>query len=573
MFSHHHRFTSVLAAVAGTLASFIPAVLLAGHAQAAVIGGTCASWSKQLAAYQDGGLTVPACGPGPYYGGRSTAVYPYKGAPRSLAGYQCVEFAERYLYYQYNLKQPNVWTNGDQVVDNYNAAYPGFFSVYSEGPNRIPVEGDVLSLSNAVNFKSKSGGHTAVVQASHLTDSTNGTGTITVIDENSGTRAGAHTYKLTNWKIVGWNYAKWLHRAVNPVAKYAGHIVQWNADAKVQKTSWYVTPDLKRLWIPDVSTYNCLRSHGVPGPEPLAAKSLDALPDQSGHWVACGDQMWTSRELRRGMSLASSDGRFRLVLQASDGNFVLYGPGGRALWASGRAADYVVMQGDGNLVGYLNGGKATWATNTSGSGANHLVVQSDGNLVLYAGSRAVWSTGTNWAGEAGHIVQWSGDTKAQKTAWYVTPDYRREWIPDIATYNCLKSHGVPGPDVLPAATLNRLPDQNGQWVPCGDTMATNRVLRRGMSLRSADGRYTLVLQASDGNFVLYGPGGRALWASGRAADFVVMQGDGNLVGYLNGGRATWATNTAGSGGNRLIVQNDGNVVIYSSSRAVWATNT
>ena len=571
MFKHHLRFTRVLATVAVTLASLVPAVLLAGHAQAAVTGGACASWSKHLATYQDGGLTVPACGPGPNYGGPSTPVYPYSGA-RSLAGYQCVEFAMRYLYYQYNVRQPNVWTNGDQVVDNYNAAYPGFFSVYSEGPNRIPVEGDVLSLSNAANFRSASGGHTAVVQGSQLTDASTGKGTITVIDENGGTTAGARTLKLVNWKISGWSYAKWLHRSVNPVAQYAGHIVQWNADTKAQKTSWYVTADLKRLWIPDITTYNCLKSHGAAGPNQLAAKSLNALPDQTGHWVPCGNQMWTSRELRRGMSLASSDGRFALVLQASDGNFVLYGPGGRALWASGRAADFVVMQGDGNLVGYTNAGVATWATNTGGSGVNHLVVQSDGNLVLYAGSRAVWSTGTNWAGEVGHVVQWSGDTKAQKTAWYVTPDYKREWIPDSATYNCLKSHGAPGPDVLPAATLNKLPDQNGQWVPCGDTMATNRVLRRGMSLQSADGRYTLVLQATDGNFVLYGPSG-ALWASGRAADFVVMQGDGNLVGYTNGGVATWASNTAGSGGNRLVVQDDGNVVIYSPSRAVWATNT
>ena len=567
-----HRIAIVLAAVASTLAALIPSVLFAGSAQAAEIGGSCAHWAKQFAAFHDGGLTVPACGPGPAFGGKSNSVRPYLHAPYPFNGYQCVEFVERYIWYEYGLKQPGP-TNGDQVVHNYSQANQGYFSVISEGPGQVPVEGDVLSLSNAANFKSISGGHTAVVQSSHLTNSSSGMGTITIIDENGGTTTGPHIYSLVHWKISGWKYAKWLHRAINPVAQYAGHIVQWNGDPKAQKTSWYVTPDLKRLWIPDTTTYNCLRSHGAPGPNVLAAKTLDALPDQHGQWVPCGNQMWTNRELRRGMSLTSSDGRFTLVLQASDGNFVLYGPGGRPLWASGRAADYVVMQSDGNLVGYLNNGELTWATNTAGSSANHLVVQSDGNLVLYAGSRPVWATGTNWAGEVGHIVQWNGDTKQQKTAWYVTPDYKREWIPDIATYNCLRSQGVPGPDVLSSATLNRLPDQNGQWVPCGDTMGTNRVLRRGMSLHSANGQYTLVLQASDGNFVLYAPGGRALWASGRAADFVVMQSDGNLVGYLNNGKPTWATNTAGSGGSRLVVQNDGNVVIYSATRAVWATNT
>jgi hypothetical protein len=354
-------------------------------------------------------------------------------------------------------------------------------------------------------------------------------------------------------------------------ASYTGHVVQWNGDTKTQKTSWYVAPDAKRLWVPDTTTYNCLKSHGVPGPDSLSSQILDRLPDQRGRWVPCGNQMWTNRELRQGMGLRSADGRFLLILQ-TDGNFVLYGAG-RALWASGHAADYVVMQSDGNFVGYLNNGTATWATGTSGSGATHLIVQSDGNVVLYSSSKAVWSTRTSWAGEAGHIVQWSGDTKAQKTAWYVTPDLRREWIPDAATYYCLKGRGAPGPDVLSSTMLNHLPDQTNMWVPCGDTMATNRTLRRGMSLRSSDGRYLFVLQG-DGNLVLYGPSGHALWANNKFnTDFAIMQSDGNFVCYTNGGSPTWASNTAGSGGNRLVVQSDGNVVIYSSTRAVWATNT
>lgn len=66
----------------------------------------------------------------------------------------------------------------------------------------------------------------------------------------------------------------------------------------------------------------------------------------------------------------------------------------------------------------------------------------------------------------GHIVQWSGDKKAQKTAWLVGPDLRRRWIPDIATYNCLKSRGAPGPDVLPASTLDRLKDLTGVRATC-----------------------------------------------------------------------------------------------------------
>lgn len=66
----------------------------------------------------------------------------------------------------------------------------------------------------------------------------------------------------------------------------------------------------------------------------------------------------------------------------------------------------------------------------------------------------------------GHIVQWDGDTKAQKTAWMVGPDGHRRWIPTIAIFNCLKAHGVPGPDALPAGTLDEYPDLTGQWETC-----------------------------------------------------------------------------------------------------------
>jgi hypothetical protein len=73
---------------------------------------------------------------------------------------------------------------------------------------------------------------------------------------------------------------------------------------------------------------------------------------------------------------------------------------------------------------------------------------------------------------AGHIVQWDGDTKAQRTAWYVVVSgghARRNWIPDSATFYCLKRRGAPGPDVLPSEVLsNALPDEGGVHASCHD---------------------------------------------------------------------------------------------------------
>ncbi|HET8658234.1 MAG TPA: hypothetical protein VFM55_04450 [Micromonosporaceae bacterium] len=196
----------------------------------------------------------------------------------------------------------------------------------------------------------------------------------------------------------------------------------------------------------------------------------------------------------------------------------------------------------------------------------------NGAQVPFSGSQS-YTYPINLGAYADHIVQWDADIKTQKTAWLVSPDLKRLWIPDSGTYYCLKGRGLAGPDLLQAVVLDALPDQTNRWAACGDTLWTSRVLRRHMYLRSGDGRYLFILQG-DGNLVLYGPSGRALWANSRSTtDYVIMQGDGNFVAYNSSGGATWATNTVGRGGVRILVQNDGNVVMYSSNAAVWATNT
>lgn len=65
----------------------------------------------------------------------------------------------------------------------------------------------------------------------------------------------------------------------------------------------------------------------------------------------------------------------------------------------------------------------------------------------------------------GHIVQWNGDRKTQKTAWWVSGG-KRYWIPTSAIYYCLKNAGAPGPNVLSAGVLDSLPDQTGNWARC-----------------------------------------------------------------------------------------------------------
>ncbi len=215
----------------------------------------------------------------------------------------------------------------------------------------------------------------------------------TVVDANHDNKGTVLEYQRT--VSLGSNERAYRFGTVNgsssPVSAYAGNIVQWNGDTKTQKTSWLVSADLKRYWIPDSSTYNCLMSQGYPDAGPISSTILDQLPDQNGKWATCGaSSLGTNQYLFRGSYLRSNDGRYFLYLQRSDGNLVLYGPSG-ALWANSRSSDFLVMQGDNNLVTYGYSAGATWATGTSNTRANTLVVQNDGNLVLYAsGGVPIW---------------------------------------------------------------------------------------------------------------------------------------------------------------------------------------
>jgi peptidoglycan hydrolase-like protein with peptidoglycan-binding domain len=99
----------------------------------------------------------------------------------------------------------------------------------------------------------------------------------------------------------------------------------------------------------------------------------------------------------------------------------------------------------------------------------------------------------------------------------------------------------------------------------------------GSALVSPSGRYRLVLQ-SDGNLVLYWEG-HPLWNTGTrgdAPDHLVMQNDGNLVLY-QGLDVLWDSKSGGgerSSAYYLILQNDGSAVIDSpAGKPIWTTNT
>lgn len=113
-----------------------------------------------------------------------------------------------------------------------------------------------------------------------------------------------------------------------------------------------------------------------------------------------------------------------------------------------------------------------------------------------------------------------------------------------------------------------------------DKLPPNTTLVANQSITSLNGRYTFVYQV-DGNLVLYKryPNGsqKALWASGtngKGGNRCIMQGDGNLVIYNPANKALWSSNTFHDPGSTLVMQDDGNGVIYNAAhKAIWASNT
>jgi YD repeat-containing protein len=104
----------------------------------------------------------------------------------------------------------------------------------------------------------------------------------------------------------------------------------------------------------------------------------------------------------------------------------------------------------------------------------------------------------------------------------------------------------------------------------------NTTLFQNQSITSADGRFVLALQY-DGNLVLYQVQGfQPLWWSGTygsQAAILLNIGNGNVAIFDPQFNILWQTNTNGYPNANLVLQNDGNLVLYSGSTAIWNSGT
>lgn len=111
-----------------------------------------------------------------------------------------------------------------------------------------------------------------------------------------------------------------------------------------------------------------------------------------------------------------------------------------------------------------------------------------------------------------------------------------------------------------------------------NTLQPGSTLQPGASIFSPNKKYKLIYQP-DGNLVLYRLSDNiALWSTetaGSPGGHCSMQANGNLVIYKPDGKASWAAGTweKKCKGSKLVLKDDGNLVIIGSNTVWWESKT
>ena len=84
--------------------------------------------------------------------------------------------------------------------------------------------------------------------------------------------------------------------------------------------------------------------------------------------------------------------------------------------------------------------------------------------------------------------------------------------------------------------------------------------------------YNTVITTRNGGEQRLNPDDYIISSNGRYK--LLMQWDGNLVVYRSDGAVIWASNSAGKGGAYALLQADYNLVVYTANRTpIWASNS
>lgn len=169
--------------------------------------------------------------------------------------------------------------------------------------------------------------------------------------------------------------------------------------------------------------------------------------------------------------------------------------------------------------------------------------------------------------EAGDLIGYLGETGSTSTNLHFNISPLGIFSNDINPFALLTA-------TSPTACDGSEPAPQPPPAPAGCVLGEDQVLRVNQSLASCNGLYTLSMQVN-GDLVLHDNDGIQLWSSqtaGSKGQAVVMQADGNFAmveGYHGTGGSVWATGTAGHPGATLSVDDGGNLKIHDGEVEIW----
>ncbi len=203
-----------------------------------------------------------------------------------------------------------------------------------------------------------------------------------------------------------------------------------------------------------------------------------------------------------------------------------------------------------------------------------LTLQPNSNLILYSNYLPSWSTGNTNDAANRLVMQVDGNLVLYNTSNQALWDSQTGGNPGaylvLQTDGNMVIYSSTNQALWATYTLNN-PAHLSFVV---SSLLPNSRLYPGQELETANRQYKLILQP-DGNLVLYSTT-RALWSTETNDDsvsFLAMQPDGNLVLYSNNYQPLWNSHTASYGLSSLIMQPDGNLVLYGPRGATWDSGT
>lgn len=253
-------------------------------------------------------------------------------------------------------------------------------------------------------------------------------------------------------------------------------------------------------------------------------------------------------------------------------------------WMNDPGLHFGTIVTDPALLGTVISNTISPAATASSLSTGTISIRNDGNATWYSGGRFPMRLGTSapidraskfyastWIASSRVSNMNEASVAPGQTATFTVP-LKAPIFNGVYTENF--SQIIEGYAWFPQEISKSITVSGGQ-APPANTKSAGQSIGVGESIQSGDGRYTLVLQG-DGNLVLYSPQ-RPLWSSGtygKPVNRAVLQGDGNLVLYDAQGRYYWATWTQGNSNASLVLQSDGNLVLYNSQgRPIWDTKT